>query len=76
MQRDSDLYLFSIADIPLPFNAALGFPVNNDNVQWQHSSNIPKYTNTLLGLTVRRFVFTQEFPDRGLVRLWFPPSQT
>lgn len=22
-------------------------PVNNDNVQWQHSSHIPKYTNTV-----------------------------
>lgn len=39
-------YLFSFANIPLLFNAAFSFPVDNHNVQWQHSSNIPKYTNT------------------------------
>lgn len=45
-------YLFSFANIPLLFNAALSFPVNDDNVQWQHSSSIPKHTNTQACLTV------------------------
>ena len=60
MQRPS--YLFSFVNIPLPFNAAFSFPVSGDSVRWQHSSNIPKYTNTQACLAVRGICFHSGSP--------------
>lgn len=46
----------------LSSNAAIDFPVNNDNVQWQHSLNIPKYPNTPARSIVEQSVFIQGIP--------------